>query len=324
MALLAALVATIASATFCRRLFRRWDTGGRSNPALLAWTVSLGMFSVASTALLIGVVAGWSSPVFHVFYLFGAVLNVPWLALGSVLINARDQWTTRATGVVTVLVALAFLPGVLRGDVLAVTGAVLGFALAAVMWARHADQVRVGAVIVLLAFTVVGTATVLTGDLQSALPTSGLPEGRELFGDGPRSFAVGGNAIGSIVVILGALIASGRLAWTTLGAKRRHELAASSRSRYVDALAQGVLEGWRTLGRAELDHIAKGNLLIMLGVVVAAGSGGMFSFLGDTVAHAIGLGVGVVVMYAGFERTTRKPGERAIPGPVPPPPSDAA
>ena len=318
MALLASLVAAAASATFCRRLYVRWDRGGRGNPALLAWTISLAMFSVASLALLVGVVVGWSSPVFHTFYLFGAVLNVPWLALGSVLVNARDTWTTRATGVVTLLVALAFLPGVLRGDVLAMTGAVLGIALAAVMFSPDADRVRVGAVLVVLAFTVIGSVVVLTGDLTAALPTQGLPEGRELFGPGPRSFAVGGNAVGSIVVIVGALVASARLAWTTLGSERRHELLAEGRRRYVEALAAGTLEGWRAMGTAGIDHVARGNLLIMAGVVVAAGSGGMFSFLGDTIAHAIGLGLGVVIMYAGFDRTSRP--TRAIPGPVPPPP----
>lgn len=316
-ALLAALVATAASATFCRRLFLRWHRGGRSNPALLAWTLSLGMFSLASLALLVGVVVGWSSPVFHVFYLFGAVLNVPWLALGSILINARDPWTTRATGVVTLLVALAFLPGVLRGDVLAMTGAAFGIALAGVQWASDPDRVRVAAVLVLLVFTVVAAVVVLTGQLDAPLPTEGLPEGRELFGPGPRSFAVGGNAVGSIVVIVGALIASGRLAWTTLADERRGELVATGRRRYVEALASGVLDGWRSMERARLDHIARGNLLIMAGVVVAAGSGGMFSFLGDTIAHAVGLGVGVVIMYAGFERTTRT-AARPIPGPAPP------
>ena len=319
MALLASLVATVASATFCRRLFQRWDRAGRGNPALLAWTISLAMFSVASLALLIGVVVGWSSPVFHVFYLFGAVLNVPWLALGSVLINARDLWTTRATGAVTLLVALAFLPGVLRGDLLAVTGAAFGVALAAAQWAPDADRVRVGATLVVLAFTVVATVVVLAGDLAAALPTGGVPEGRELFGAGPRSFAVGGNAVGSIVVIVGALVASARLAWTTLADERRDELVAEGRRRYVEALASGVLEGWRSMGRAGVDHVARGNLLILAGVVVAAGSGGMFSFLGDTVAHAIGLGLGVIVMYAGFDRTTRP--TRRIPGPVPPPPA---
>lgn len=319
MALLAALVATFASATFCWRLAGRWDAGGRSNPALLAWTISLGLFSVASFALLVGVVAGWSSPVFHAFYLFGAVLNVPWLALGSILVNARDRVTTRVVGVVSLLVALGFLPGVLRGDLLAITGAVFGVALAAVQWAPDADQVRVGAVLALLAFTAVATVVVLTGELTAPLPTEGLPEGRELFGAGPRSFAVGGNAVGSIVVIVGALVASGRLAWTTLSASRRAELLDTGRRRYVEAMASGVLEGWRAMGRAGVDHVARGNLLIMAGVVVAAGSGGMFSFLGDTIAHAVGLGLGVVVMYAGFDRTSRP--TRRIPGPVPPAPA---
>lgn len=318
MALLAALVASVVSGIFCHRLFRRWDRGGRRNPALLAWTISLGMFSIASVALLVGVVVGWSPPVFRTFYLFGAVLNVPWLALGSVLVNARDRWTTQFVGVVAVLVGIAFLPGVLRGELLAVTGAVLGLALGAVQWAPDADRVRVGATLVVLAFTVVAVVVLVVGDLTGSLPAAGLPEGREMLGAGPRSFAVGGNAVGSLVVIVGALGASGRLMWTSLEERRRAELARTGRRRFVDAAASGVLEGWRSVQRARLAHVVRGNLLIMAGVVVAAGSGGMFSFLGDTVAHAIGLGVGVVVMSAGFARTAR-PQPRRIPGPVPPP-----
>jgi hypothetical protein len=187
MALLASLVASVASATFCRRLWVRWDRGGRANPALLAWTISLAMFAIASIALLLGVVVGWSSWLFHVFYLFGAVLNVPWLALGSVLINVRDPWTTRATGVVTALVAAAFLPGVLRGDVLAVTGALFGIALAAVMWAPQRDQVRVAATLVVLAFSLVGTVVVLSGDLAAALPTEGCPRAVSCSGPAPAA-----------------------------------------------------------------------------------------------------------------------------------------
>lgn len=317
MALFSSLVATVVSAVFAARLLRRRRQRSRT-AATLYWGISLAMFSAASAMLLVGVVLGWRPWSFRLFYLFGAVLNVPWLALGSILINARDRVTTRTVGVVTLLVGLAFLPGVLRGDVLAMTGAGLGIALAAVQWAPDADRVRVAASLVLLAFTVVATVVVLTGDLTAPLPTAGLPEGRELFGAGPRSFAVGGNAVGSIVVIVGALVASGRLAWTTLAAARRGELLDTGRRRYVEALASGVLEGWRAMARAGVDHIARGNLLIMAGVVVAAGSGGMFSFLGDTIAHAIGLGLGVIVMYAGFDRTSRP--TRQIPGPVPPAP----
>ena len=42
------------------------------------------MFAVASLALTAGVAAGWTPLSFKVYYLFGAILNVPWLALGTV------------------------------------------------------------------------------------------------------------------------------------------------------------------------------------------------------------------------------------------------
>lgn len=317
MALFAALVASAVSGTFCVRLFRRWGRGERRHPALLAWAISLGMFSVASVALLVGVVVGWSSPVFRVFYLFGTVLNVPWLALGTILANARDPWTTRGVGVVAGLAGVAHLPGVLRGDPLAITGAVLAFVLAAVHWAPDVDRVRVAASLAVLVFTLLAAGTVVVADLVAPLPTTGLPEGRELFGDGPRSFAVAGTAVGSLVVIVGTLVASGRLMWMTLGERRRRELARGGPRRFVDAAARGVVEGWRAVAGARLDHVVRGNLLIMVGVVVAASSGGMFWFLGDTTAHAVGLGVGVVAMSTGLARAAR-PRARWIPGPVPP------
>jgi hypothetical protein len=81
-------------------------------------------------------------------------------------------------------------------------------------------------------------------------------------------------------------------------------------------LPPGVLDGWRALrGRRPPITSSRGNLLHhALGVVIAAGSGGMFSFLGDTESHMrSGSGIGVVVMYGGFERTTRPEGPRVIP-----------
>lgn len=316
MALLAALVATVVAGGACRRLFRRWRRGGR-NPALLAWTISLGMFTVASAGLLVGVVVGWSAPVVRLFYLFGAVLNVPWLALGCVLANARDPWTTRAVGTATALVGVAFLPGLLRGDLLAAAGVVLGLALGAVQWGSGADHVRVGASLVVVAFTLVAVGIVLVAALPGPLPAGGVPEGRELFGPGPRSLAVGANTVGTLVVVVGALVASGRLMWTTLGEPDRAELARAGRRGRPGAIVRGVTAGWRAVERARLDHVVRGNLLVMAGVVVAAGSGGPLSFLGDAVGHAVGIGLGVVLVSAGFARTAR-PRARRIPGPVPP------
>ena len=56
------------------------------------------MFALASAALATGTSTGWDNGTFRFFYLFGAVLNVPWLALGTVYllrgetVGRRAQW----------------------------------------------------------------------------------------------------------------------------------------------------------------------------------------------------------------------------------------
>jgi hypothetical protein len=76
--------ATLVAAAFTVAIADRWAT--RRRPHELAWTVSLALFTLASAALWIGVATGWTAGSFRAFYLFGAILNVPWLALGSVLL----------------------------------------------------------------------------------------------------------------------------------------------------------------------------------------------------------------------------------------------
>ena len=75
-------VAAVASAAFAVAVLRQYAV--RRRPHQLAWGIALAMFAVASLALTAGVAAGWTPLSFKVYYLFGAVLNVPWLALGTV------------------------------------------------------------------------------------------------------------------------------------------------------------------------------------------------------------------------------------------------
>jgi hypothetical protein len=75
-------VAAAASAAFAVAVLRQY--AARRRPYQLAWGIALSMFTVASLALTFGVVSGWTPVSFKVYYLFGAVLNVPWLALGTV------------------------------------------------------------------------------------------------------------------------------------------------------------------------------------------------------------------------------------------------
>lgn len=94
---------------FCMSTFERWLAGRRRHE--LAWSVSLAMFTVGSAALWLGAANGWNPAVFRAFYLFGAILNVPFLALGTVyLLGGRRLGDRTGAGLV---LASAFAAGVL-------------------------------------------------------------------------------------------------------------------------------------------------------------------------------------------------------------------
>ena len=55
----------------------------RPRPHIGAWAIALTLYAIASWMLVIGLVFGWSSLVFRTFYGLGAILNVPFLGIGS-------------------------------------------------------------------------------------------------------------------------------------------------------------------------------------------------------------------------------------------------
>ena len=81
-----ATAAALVALAFALSTFERWQARRRRHEA--AWSVALLLFAVAAGALAAGAQGGWSGPVFRVFYLFGAITNVAWLALGTVFIVA--------------------------------------------------------------------------------------------------------------------------------------------------------------------------------------------------------------------------------------------
>ena len=82
---LAAAAALVATA-FAFGTLDRWLR--RRRPHELAWTISLALFAVGSIALWWAEANGWNLGTFRVFYAAGAILNVPWLALGTVYLLA--------------------------------------------------------------------------------------------------------------------------------------------------------------------------------------------------------------------------------------------
>jgi hypothetical protein len=91
-----AFLATAVATLFAQATLVRFTKDRR--PQDLAWTVALAMFALASAALATGVSTGWDNGSFRMFFLLGAILSVPWLALGTVYLLAgravgrRVQW----------------------------------------------------------------------------------------------------------------------------------------------------------------------------------------------------------------------------------------
>lgn len=81
-----AAAATLVALGFALSTADRWQR--RHRPHDLAWTVSLVLFAVGAGALWWAESRGWSLASFRLFYLAGAVLDVPWLALGTVYLLA--------------------------------------------------------------------------------------------------------------------------------------------------------------------------------------------------------------------------------------------
>ena len=81
-----AAAATLVALAFALSTFDRWQR--RRRPHELAWSISLALFVVGGTALWWAQAHGWGISTFRIFFLAGAVLNVPWLALGTVYLLA--------------------------------------------------------------------------------------------------------------------------------------------------------------------------------------------------------------------------------------------
>lgn len=101
-ATLVAFAATLS--TFDRWLLRR-------RPHEAAWAIAFGLFTVASAALAAGAGTGWSPSAFRVFYLFGAIVNVPVLAVGTLVLHGSPR--ARRAAVISVALFSAFAAGVM-------------------------------------------------------------------------------------------------------------------------------------------------------------------------------------------------------------------
>jgi hypothetical protein len=77
-------LAGVCASLFAIDLWR--DYRRRPRPHIAAYATGMTMFAIATWALFSGVAFGWTGVSYRTFYLFGAILNIPFLALGSMFL----------------------------------------------------------------------------------------------------------------------------------------------------------------------------------------------------------------------------------------------
>jgi hypothetical protein len=113
-----AAIATVVAAAFTAALADRWVA--RRRPHELAWAVSLAMFTLGGMGLWLGATHEWNGFSFRLFYLFGAIANVPWLALGSVLLltgGRRSQLWFTVLSIITAFTAGVMVVAPIRAPI---------------------------------------------------------------------------------------------------------------------------------------------------------------------------------------------------------------
>ncbi len=117
------LAAAAVAAVFAVRLGLRFAAGGHHYQLL--WALAMLMYGAASLAVVFGVLAGWTLPAYQVFWVLGAVLNVPFLAAGEIDLLSRNRTVSGVLGLLLVFVsayaiattrAAAFVPSALVQD----------------------------------------------------------------------------------------------------------------------------------------------------------------------------------------------------------------
>ena len=100
------LVTTLVSGAFAVAVALRYMRRGR--PSLLAWAIGLLFFAIAALCGFLARTGGATEVEYRLFYLFGAIANVAWLALGTVFIVAPRYGRAALAAVLALSVVAAY------------------------------------------------------------------------------------------------------------------------------------------------------------------------------------------------------------------------
>jgi len=192
--LAAAAIAVVFAAMLAR------EFAAKRRPYTLLWAIAMACYAVASAMVTLGVLGrgGWTEREYAIYWALGAVLNVPFLAGGEIVLLFRRPWVRWATWLVLVF-SVAYTTAVLRGAPMDASALaerlpsgkeVFGAGTAA----QHLPQV----------FSYPAYFILLAGALWSAWRMRGHPELRDRF-------------VGTLLIAVGATIVAAGAAFAASG-----------------------------------------------------------------------------------------------------------
>ncbi len=101
MAIVLSAFSSLVAGWFAFDLIR--SAAAKRRPHTAAYAAGMTMFAAATLASFLSIAFGWTDAIYKIFYLFGGVLNVPFLALGSVYLVGGERWGRAMLGLLLAL-----------------------------------------------------------------------------------------------------------------------------------------------------------------------------------------------------------------------------
>lgn len=290
----------------------------RRQPYQLVWAIGLTFYGIGAGAELLGALTGWSEPLYRSWYLAGAVWVAAWLGLGTIYLLARTRFgfafaaSLLLAGLFTYLTqqrydypAAGVAPAVYALAALAAAAAIV-----VLSWRRSEAWAHVAAAVIVtgtVASAIMMAAVALPAPGFALDPATGAPTG-ELLPGYLRLMTPFMNISGAFALVLGALYSA------YVFMPKRRVIAYSWRDggvaghlgtllvapvaigvNFVASLPGAVAD----LVRGRLNSRVPATLLIASGGMVVSVTSGLGRF-GETSAHAIGLLIGLLLIFLGF------------------------
>jgi hypothetical protein len=184
------VTAAFISAVFGFRLAQGYIARQRASEGI--WALALLMYAGASFAMSLGVVRGWEPVDYRLYWLLGAVLNVPYLLVGEVFL--LSPWKSLARTLAVVVLGLTVLAAVLvlRAPV-SVQALSSSLPLGKDVFGTHAWPYRLAQL-----YSIPAYVLLLAGLVWSVWKMRGKPHLRE------RMLGTFGVALGATIVAIGS------------------------------------------------------------------------------------------------------------------------